>query len=162
MATYQKHGGRWRAIIRKHGHRPVSKSFRTKCAALRRAAEVEDALESLNVRNPRALETSTIDSLIDRYAELTRLHHHWKTNDRREIPMHDIMDFAVASTWRLSEITQVERADLDRRDKTVIIRDRKGPRKKITNNQEVALHAGHKDWKRLVRYTQQEARDLHR
>lgn len=248
MATYQKRGERWRAIIRKQGHRPVSKSFRTKGAAQRWAKEAEDAIESLNVANPRDLEAITVGDLIDRYidefapgqtktgslnilkaglgkyhlteltpshivahcrtrrrrdgvststqsqdvgwlgevlrvarafwripyhadpvgdarmilrkpmngqppligkaierdrrptlSELNRLRRYWKANDRQDIPMHDIMDFAVASAWRLSEICRVTWDDLDRRHKTIIIRDRKDPKAKIGNDQEVPL-----------------------
>ncbi len=56
MATYQKRGERWRAIIRKSGHRPVSKSFRTKAAARRWARETEDGIESRQFSDPRDIE----------------------------------------------------------------------------------------------------------
>ena len=69
MATYQKRGERWRAIIRKSGHRPVSKSFRTKSAARRWARETEDGIESRQFSDPRDIENVTIDDLIDRYIE---------------------------------------------------------------------------------------------
>jgi len=67
MATYQKRGDRWRAIIRKSGHRPVSKSFRTKTAARRWARETEDGIESRQFSDPRDIENITIGDLIDRY-----------------------------------------------------------------------------------------------
>ena len=69
MATYQKRGERWRAIIRKSGHRPVSKSFRTKAAARRWAQETEDGIESRQFSDPRDIENITIGDLIDRYIE---------------------------------------------------------------------------------------------
>ena len=248
MATYQKRGDRWRAIIRKKGHRPVSKSFRTKGAAQRWAQDAEDKIESLQFDNPRDIENITIGDLIDRYleefdpkrskkgslnivkaglgkfhlielqasdivahcrkrrregcvspatqsqdvgylgevlrlartywnlpykadpvgdarvilrmarngqppligrpverdrrpskAELNKLRAFWKANTRMDIPMGDIMDFAVASAWRLGEICRVEWADLNKRHKTIIIRDRKDPRNKYGNDQEVPL-----------------------
>jgi len=69
MATYQKRGDRWRAIIRKKGHRPDSKSFRTKTAAKRWAQDAEDKIESLHFDDPRDMENITIADLVDRYIE---------------------------------------------------------------------------------------------
>ena len=71
--------------------------------------------------------------------ELAKLRKYWKSNDRMEIPKPDIMDFAVANAWRLGEITRVTWADLNKRHKTIIIRDRKDPRNKYGNDQEVPL-----------------------
>jgi integrase len=248
MATYQKRGDRWRAIIRMSGHRPVSKSFRTKTAARRWARETEDGIESRQFSDPREIENITIADLIDRYIdefepkptkkgslniikaglgkfhlielqpsdivahcrkrrrdgcvapatqaqdvgylgqvlriarsywkipyqadpvadarvilamshngerpligrpvqrdrrptldELAKLREYWNSNDRMLIPMTDIMDFAVASAWRLGEICKVTWTDLDRENKTIIIRDRKDPRNKYGNDQEVPL-----------------------
>jgi integrase len=248
MATYQKRGDRWRAIIRKSGHRPVSKSFRTKALAKRWAQTTEDGIDSREFTDPRDIENITIGDLIDRYieefepkptkkgslniikaglgkyhlielqpsdivahcrkrrregavspatqsqyvgylgqvlriarnywkipcnadpvadarvilsmshngqrpligrpverdrrpkkAELDKLRKYWNDNDRQLIPMSDIMDFAVASAWRLGEITRVTWADLNKRHKTIIIRDRKDPRNKYGNDQEVPL-----------------------
>jgi integrase len=258
MATYQKRGDRWRAIIRKKGHRPVSKSFRTKTAAKRWAKDSEDKIESLQFDDPRDIENITVADLIDRYikefepkpskkgslnivkaglgkfhlielqasdivahcrrrrreadvspatqsqdvgylgevlrlartywnlpyradpvadarvilkiayngqppligrpiqrdrrptkSELNALRRHWKSNGRQLIPMGDIMDFAVATAWRLGEICRIEWADLNRRDKTIVIRDRKDPRNKYGNDQIVPLLAD--AWKILNR-----------
>jgi len=46
MATYQKRGTRWRAIVRKKGHSTQSKSFTTKAQAQRWAAQVELDMEN--------------------------------------------------------------------------------------------------------------------
>ena len=248
MATYQKRGDRWRAIIRKKGHRSISKSFRTKSAARRWAQDTEDSIESRQFKDTRDIENTTVGDLIDRYleefdpkrskkgslnivktglgkyylldlqpsdivahcrkrrrdgcvapatqyqdigylgevlrlartywklpysadpvgdarviltmprngqppligrpverdrrpskAELNKLRKFWKGNTRMDIPMGDIMDFAVASAWRLGEVCGVEWEDLDRRHKTIIIRNRKDPRNKYGNDQEVPL-----------------------
>jgi integrase len=45
----------------------------------------------------------------------------------------------VASAWRLGEITRVIWADLNKHHKTIIILDRKDPRNKYGNDQEVPL-----------------------
>jgi integrase len=258
MAAYQKRGDRWRAIIRKKGHRPISKSFRTKTAAKRWAQDAEDKIESLQFDDPRDIENITVGDLIDRYidefepkrskkgslnivkeglgkfhlielrasdivahcrkrrregcvspatqsqdvgylgevlrlarsywelpyhadpvgdarvilkiphngqppligrpiqrdrrptsAELNKLRRYWKANDRQTIPMGDIMDFAVATAWRLGEICRIEWADLNTSDKTIIIRDRKDPRNKYGNDQIVPLFVD--AWKILNR-----------
>lgn len=54
-------------------------------------------------------------------------------------PMHDIMDFAVASAMRAGEIARIQWADIHEVDKTILIRDRKDPRDKIGNHQTVPL-----------------------
>ena len=47
--------------------------------------------------------------------------------------------FALATGMRQAEITRLEVEDLDRAAKTIVIRDRKDPRKKIGNHQTVPL-----------------------
>ncbi|EWH00690.1 site-specific integrase [Halomonas sp. BC04] len=46
MATYQKRGARWRAIVRKKGHGSQSKTFSTKARAQAWARQVEDGIEA--------------------------------------------------------------------------------------------------------------------
>lgn len=149
------------------------------------------------------------------------------------LPMSDIIRFCVASGMRISEVCRLQWSDLNRTDRTILIRDRKHPSEKKGNNQtvplldatgydayqiavsqpeaderifpvshrtvgtyfsravtklklgdvhlhdlrheaisrlfasgygipEVALVSGHRDWQQLRRYTQLEAKDLHR
>jgi integrase len=333
MATYQKRGERWRAIVRKSGHRALSKTFSTKTLARRWATEQERDIESAAFVDPKKLQSITVGYLVDRFidefepkdsklyslrilkkglghlhlveltpsdvvayckrrtsrdkvapptltqdlgylrevltttrtywqipyngdpvgdarpvlnklhligrsrersrrptqGELQRLRDHWNAKPLMQIPMVDIMEFAVASAWRLGEICRVQWADLDTDARTIVIRDRKDPRIKFDNDQtvpvfdpmmaiikrqprtdaavfpyktlsistaftkacqrlgiedlrfhdlrhegtsqlfergyqiqEVALCTGHKDWKMLARYTQLQAKDLHR
>lgn len=54
-------------------------------------------------------------------------------------PMSDLIDFAVSTAMRLSEIMRIRWEDVDRQKRTVIIRDRKHPREKKGNDQEVPL-----------------------
>ncbi|MCG7868389.1 MAG: site-specific integrase [Candidatus Thiodiazotropha taylori] len=56
-----------------------------------------------------------------------------------EIPMADLMDFAIASCMRLGEICRICWDDINVADKTVVIRDRKDPRNKEGNHQTVPL-----------------------
>jgi len=243
MATYQKRGNKWRAIVRKKGHRPVSKTFDTKGSATRWAREQERSIDASVFVDPKKLQSITVGHLIDRFIdefepgctkkgslnilktglgrlhlsdlkptdivdhckrrkardkvspatqaqdigflsevlrtaraywqipypgdpvadarlilnkqhligrprerkrrptddELKRLRKHWEANLRQQIPMADIMDFAVASAWRLGEIRRVTWSDLESKHRTIIIRDRKDPREKIGNDQEVPV-----------------------
>ncbi len=56
-----------------------------------------------------------------------------------QLPMRDIMHFAIHTAMRLGEITRLRWADLNELDKTVLIRDRKHPNQKQGNHQEVPL-----------------------
>lgn len=63
-------------------------------------------------------------------------------NHNGTVPMADVIDFCVASAMRISEVCRIEWADLNAEARTVIIRDRKHPRKKFGNHQEVPLLNG--------------------
>lgn len=69
--------------------------------------------------------------------ELTRLRVYLSANKR--MPMADLMDFAIASAMRLSEVTSIRWGDLNRADRTILIRNRKDPQRKEGNNQWVPL-----------------------
>lgn len=69
--------------------------------------------------------------------EIARLRTYLLANKR--MPMADLMDFAIASAMRLGEVTRIRWADLDRANRTVLIRDRKDPERKEGNNQWVPL-----------------------
>jgi integrase len=71
--------------------------------------------------------------------ELAALYAHWRDNPRIQIPMQDVCEFAIASAMRLGEICRLQWADLDREKKTIIVRDRKDPRRKVGNHQLVPL-----------------------
>ena len=55
------------------------------------------------------------------------------------LPMRDIIHFAIESAMRVEEITLLRWVDLNEADRTIIIRDRKHPRQKHGNDQEVPL-----------------------
>ncbi len=60
--------------------------------------------------------------------ELKRLREHFKSRDRRaRIPMHAIIDFAIASARRESEICRLEWRDNDNTARTGMVRDAKHP-----------------------------------
>jgi integrase len=90
-------------------------------------------------------------------AELERLFVHFDENERYTIPMTRIIKFAIASAMRIEEIFRVEWDKLDPRTRTIMVPDRKDPRKKDGNDQRVPLLSatGYDAWALL-----QEQRDL--
>lgn len=70
--------------------------------------------------------------------ELDRLREYFRERFLSQ-PMHEIMDFAVASAMRAGEIARIQWADIHEADKTVVIRDRKDPKEKAGNHQTVPL-----------------------
>lgn len=58
---------------------------------------------------------------------------------KTDIPMQDIIRFAVLTAMRQAEITRIKRNSLDEKDKTIVIEDRKHPTKKQGNHQVVPL-----------------------
>jgi integrase len=66
--------------------------------------------------------------------ELDRLSEHFKNRDgRAQIPMYDIMWFAIESSRRQAEITRLRWDDNDNKNQTGMVRDIKHPRKKGLN-----------------------------
>ena len=59
--------------------------------------------------------------------ELDALFAYWDGKDRQQIPMTTIAKFAIASGMRQAEITRIRWEDVDEKNKTVIIRQRKHP-----------------------------------
>jgi integrase len=73
--------------------------------------------------------------------ELKRLLAFFRFRPRLVIPMERIVKFAVATAMRQEEITRILYEDFDREESTVLIRQRKHPRDKASNNQVVPLVA---------------------
>lgn len=72
-------------------------------------------------------------------AELEKLYAFWTAKQRQTIPMATLCAFALATAMRQDEICSIQLEDVDAIKRTVIIRDRKDPRKKEGNNQTVPL-----------------------
>jgi integrase len=75
--------------------------------------------------------------------ELRAIRDYWHVHPTREIPMWNLVQFAIATAMRLGEIVRLEWAGLDSRARTILIRDRKHPRRKQGNDQRVPLLVGH-------------------
>ncbi|MFC5509964.1 site-specific integrase, partial [Massilia jejuensis] len=96
-----------------------------------------DARRDLSARN-----VSTRSSERDREpttSELERLYAFWTANKRQKVPMTTLCAFALATAMRQDEICSIQVEDVDAEKRTVIIRDRKDPRKKEGNHQTVPL-----------------------
>ena len=72
-------------------------------------------------------------------AELDQLYTYWAQNPRQIIDMTIMVKFALATGMRQGEIARIKVEDVNRRFRTVLIRDRKDPKKKHGNNQVVPL-----------------------
>jgi integrase len=67
--------------------------------------------------------------------ELVRLREFFTHRDRRaEIPMNDIVDFAIGSARRQAEICRLHKADNDPKSRTGLVRDAKHPTSKEGNH----------------------------
>lgn len=74
MATYQQRSGSWRAIVRRKGQKPQTRTFPTKAAARTWAERVERELADIEARGGNPAEDATIADLIDwRTEELATL-----------------------------------------------------------------------------------------
>ena len=72
--------------------------------------------------------------------ELKRLLEHFeKAAWRTVIPMADIVNFAIASSRRQSEITRLQWADVDDAKRACVVRDAKHPRAKAGNHRHFPL-----------------------
>lgn len=73
-------------------------------------------------------------------AELDRLHAHYAAAEwRSEIPMSDIITFAILTAKRQGEITRLLWSDLNAEKKTAMLRDAKHPRAKVGNHRTFPL-----------------------
>lgn len=94
-------------------------------------------LSRLNITGPSNKRTRrpTRDEFVILHNELIRAYN----RSRDGIRYHDVFEFAVYSCMRRGEITRIEWGDLDYETKSVVVRDRKDPRKKKGNHMIVPL-----------------------
>lgn len=65
MATLQSRDGKWRAIVRRKGHKPQTRTFPTKSAARTWADHIERELSDFQVRGGKPGEDMRVAQLID-------------------------------------------------------------------------------------------------
>ncbi len=71
--------------------------------------------------------------------EISRIVTYFSSNERQLIPAARMMLFAIATAMREEEICRIKWEDVDESERTVLIRDRKDPRRKKGNHQKVPL-----------------------
>ena len=74
-------------------------------------------------------------------AETAKLVKHFRADTSSTVPMADLVQFCLASAMRISEVCRITWDDLDRKARTVVIRDRKHPQDRVGNDQIVPLLA---------------------
>lgn len=63
----------------------------------------------------------------------------FRSNGTTRIPFTDILEFSILTCMRIGEVCAIRWEDLDQEHKTVLVRDRKDPRKKAGNHMIVPL-----------------------
>ncbi len=97
----------------------------------------KDARQSLSAEriDTRSAERTRVPT----QAEITALCDYFDNNPRQQIPMSEILRFGAASAMRLGEICRIRIEDISWNEKTVLIRERKDPKRKARNDQVVPL-----------------------
>ena len=78
----------------------------------------------------------------DRYitdAEIELMRATFAAQSKLKMPMADLMDFALATSMRLGEILRITYEDLAHNERTILVRDRKDPKRKEGNHMRVPL-----------------------
>ena len=117
MATYQKRGEYWRAIVRKKGFPAVSKTFDTKTEAESWAKETETDMHKRKWQDVRTADRLTLSDALDRYYnEVSLLKKSadqerkrvklWKASSIAQRPLSTITSFDL-SEWRDERLKRV-------------------------------------------------------
>lgn len=83
-------------------------------------------------RRPTTLE-------LEKLKEGLRVRQNFRSNGKIRIPFVDILDFSILTCMRIGEVCTLRWEDLNEVNKTVVVRDRKDPRKKEGNHMIVPL-----------------------
>ncbi|UTV27492.1 site-specific integrase [Photobacterium atrarenae] len=76
---------------------------------------------------------------IDRLKEGLKKRQESRPNGHTRIPYLDILDFSILTCMRIGEVCKLRWEDLNEEQKTIVVRDRKDPRKKEGNHMIVPL-----------------------
>ncbi len=86
-------------------------------------------------RRPTELELEKLVSAL-------QVRQNFRANGKIRIPFTDILEFSILSCMRIGEVVKLRWDDLNEQYKTIIVRDRKDPRKKDGNHMLVPLLGG--------------------
>lgn len=90
--------------------------------------------------NKRTRRPTTIE--LEKLREGLLKRQNFRANGKIRIPFIDILDFSILTCMRIGEVCALRWDDLNIDNKTIIVRDRKDPRKKEGNHMIVPLLAG--------------------
>ncbi|MDC5758033.1 site-specific integrase [Vibrio europaeus] len=76
---------------------------------------------------------------LDRLRDGLRKRESYRPNGTTRIPFTDILEFSILTCMRIGEVCSICWEDIDQVNKTVVVRDRKDPRKKAGNHMLVPL-----------------------
>ena len=82
------------------------------------------------------------DNELDKLREGLKERMDYRPNGKVRIPFLDILDFSILTCMRIGEVCKLRWEDLNEAHKTILVRDRKDPRKKEGNHMIVPLLAG--------------------
>lgn len=78
---------------------------------------------------------------LEKLKEGLQVRQDYRSNGKARIPFTDILDFSILTCMRIGEVCNLRWEDLNEAHRTVIVRDRKDPRKKQGNHMVVPLLA---------------------
>ncbi|OLQ70325.1 integrase [Photobacterium proteolyticum] len=78
---------------------------------------------------------------LDKLREGLKARQDFRPNGKTRIPFLDILDFSILTCMRIGELCKLRWDDLNEEHKTIVVRDRKDPRKKEGNHMIVPLLA---------------------
>lgn len=79
---------------------------------------------------------------IERLKEGLLKRQNFRSNGKTRIPFIDILEFSILTCMRIGEVCKLRWDDLNKEHKTILVRDRKDPRKKEGNHMIAPLLAG--------------------
>ena len=104
--------------------------------------DVDPALAKHARASLSAAKVQTSSQERDRYitdAEIELMRATFAAQGKLKLPMADVMDFALATGMRLGEICRITYEDLAHNERTILVRDRKDPKRKQGNHMRVPL-----------------------
>lgn len=113
-----------------------------KWARFTKHLDVDPDLAKNARRSLSAARVQTTSQERDRYitdAEIEVMRATFAGQSKLKLPMGDLMDFALATGMRLGEICRIAHEDLSHNERTIVIRDRKDPKRKQGNHMRVPL-----------------------
>ena len=104
--------------------------------------DVDPALAKHARASLSAAKVQTSSQERDRYitdSEIDLMRATFAAQGKLKLPMADLMDFALATGMRLGEICRIAHEDLSHNERTILVRDRKDPKRKEGNHMRIPL-----------------------